>query len=100
MFLVDYCNKFCRFVDRDMMMRYLGIGVGHIQPADFPHEVDALQAEPEDDYVPPAQRTESSSAHGAMESTERQTDSDPGDGSDSEESDGDEDDLLGPVYEY
>ncbi|KAJ7875085.1 hypothetical protein B0H13DRAFT_2348286 [Mycena leptocephala] len=30
-----------RFVDRDMMMRYLGIGVGHMQPADFPSEVGA-----------------------------------------------------------
>lgn len=24
------------------MMRYLGIGVGHLQPADFPSEVDAI----------------------------------------------------------
>jgi hypothetical protein len=30
------------FVDRDMMMRYLGLGVGHLNPADFPHEIHAL----------------------------------------------------------
>ncbi|KAJ7881644.1 hypothetical protein B0H13DRAFT_2540449 [Mycena leptocephala] len=29
------------YVMRDMMMRYLGIGVGHMQPADFPSEVGA-----------------------------------------------------------
>ncbi|TRM55172.1 hypothetical protein BD626DRAFT_607153, partial [Schizophyllum amplum] len=31
-----------RFVDRDMMMRYLGLGVGHLNAADFPHEVHQL----------------------------------------------------------
>ncbi|KAJ7737919.1 hypothetical protein DFH07DRAFT_752764, partial [Mycena maculata] len=37
----DWVNYYVmRFVDRDMMMRYLGIGVGHLQPADFPSEVD------------------------------------------------------------
>ncbi|KAJ7116991.1 hypothetical protein C8R44DRAFT_627458, partial [Mycena epipterygia] len=39
----DWINYYVmRFVDRDMMMRYLGIGVGHLQPADFPSEVDAI----------------------------------------------------------
>ncbi|KAI5890309.1 uncharacterized protein SCHCODRAFT_02702895 [Schizophyllum commune H4-8] len=28
-----------RFVDRDMMMRYLGLGVGHLNTPDFPHEI-------------------------------------------------------------
>ncbi|KAI0028967.1 hypothetical protein K488DRAFT_7820, partial [Vararia minispora EC-137] len=27
-----------RFVDRDMMQRYLGWGIGHLNPPDFPHE--------------------------------------------------------------
>jgi hypothetical protein len=31
-----------RFVDRDMMMRYLGLGVGHLNAANFPHEIRAL----------------------------------------------------------
>ncbi|KIY49798.1 hypothetical protein FISHEDRAFT_40613 [Fistulina hepatica ATCC 64428] len=35
------------FVDRDMMMRYLGLGVGHLNSPDFPHEVWDL-AEVED----------------------------------------------------
>ena len=34
----------CRrsFVDRDMMMRYLGIGVGHLNMPTFPHELDQV----------------------------------------------------------
>ncbi|KAF8204209.1 hypothetical protein K438DRAFT_1964576 [Mycena galopus ATCC 62051] len=37
----DWVNYYVmRFVDRDMMMCYLGIGIGHLQPADFPAEVD------------------------------------------------------------
>ncbi|KAI0027567.1 hypothetical protein K488DRAFT_90709 [Vararia minispora EC-137] len=27
-----------KFVDRDMMQRYLGWGIGHLNPPDFPHE--------------------------------------------------------------
>jgi hypothetical protein len=48
-----------RFVDRDMMMRHLGIGVGHLQPPDFPTEVDTdfqaliVQFRIPDDAVPP-----------------------------------------------
>ncbi|KAI5896414.1 uncharacterized protein SCHCODRAFT_01150321 [Schizophyllum commune H4-8] len=30
-----------RFVDRDMMMRYLGVGIGHLNPPTFPHELNA-----------------------------------------------------------
>jgi hypothetical protein len=41
-----------RFVDRDMMMRYLGIGVGHLHPATFPTEVDAIVANPDELYIP------------------------------------------------
>ena len=33
-----------RFVDRDMMMRYLGWGIGHRNPPDFAHEANALIA--------------------------------------------------------
>ena len=34
----------CRFANRDMMMRYLGTGVGHRQSADFPRETRQLKA--------------------------------------------------------
>ncbi|TFK61425.1 hypothetical protein BDN72DRAFT_904115 [Pluteus cervinus] len=35
----DWTNYYVnRFVDRDMMMRYLGLGVGHCHPANFPRE--------------------------------------------------------------
>ncbi|KAL1684855.1 hypothetical protein GGG16DRAFT_129726 [Schizophyllum commune] len=29
------------FVDRDIMMRYLGVGIGHLNPPSFPHELNA-----------------------------------------------------------
>lgn len=38
-----------RFVDRDMMMRYLGTGVGHMQPEGFPSEVGAINPLLQDD---------------------------------------------------
>jgi hypothetical protein len=31
-----------------MMMRFLGWGIGHLNPSDFPHEADALLASRED----------------------------------------------------
>jgi hypothetical protein len=37
-----------RFVDRDMMMRYLGWGIGHRNPPGFAHEADALIASSSD----------------------------------------------------
>ena len=37
-----------------MMMRFLGWGVGHLNPADFPHEADALIATPRDRQLPAA----------------------------------------------
>ncbi|KAI0729592.1 hypothetical protein C8Q72DRAFT_951809 [Fomitopsis betulina] len=37
-----------RFVDRDMMMRFLGWGIGHLNQADFPHEAEALIASDQD----------------------------------------------------
>ena len=37
-----------RFVDRDMMMRYLGWGIGHRNPPDFSHEANALIASSHD----------------------------------------------------
>jgi hypothetical protein len=37
-----------RFVDRDMMMRYLGWGIGHRNPPDFAHEANALVASSSD----------------------------------------------------
>ena len=39
------------FVDRDMMMRYLGLGVGHLNPRDFPHEVHQLANMPDSEGV-------------------------------------------------
>ena len=35
-----------------MMMRYLGLGVGHMNPAGFPGEADAISVVPEPRYVP------------------------------------------------
>jgi len=35
-----------------MMMRYLGLGVGHMNPAGFPSEADAISVVPEPCYVP------------------------------------------------
>ena len=37
-----------RFVDRDMMMRFLGWGIGHLNSPDFPHEANELIASDED----------------------------------------------------
>lgn len=37
-----------RFVDRDMMMRFLGWGIGHLNSPDFPHEANGLIASDED----------------------------------------------------
>ncbi|TFK76058.1 hypothetical protein BDN72DRAFT_930755 [Pluteus cervinus] len=37
-----------RFADRDMMMRYLGLGVGHCHPASFPREDGKLLMLPTD----------------------------------------------------
>ncbi|KAF7971982.1 hypothetical protein HWV62_19325 [Athelia sp. TMB] len=40
----DWVNYYVmRFVDRDMMMRYLGLGIGHMHPVGFPTEVNALR---------------------------------------------------------
>ncbi|KAI0733649.1 hypothetical protein C8Q72DRAFT_881207 [Fomitopsis betulina] len=45
----DYINWYvARFVDRDMMMRFLGWGIGHLNQADFPHEAEALIASDQD----------------------------------------------------
>jgi len=45
----DWVNYYVsRFVDRDMMMRYLGWGIGHRNPPDFTHEANALIASSSD----------------------------------------------------
>ncbi|TFY53731.1 hypothetical protein EVG20_g9986 [Dentipellis fragilis] len=45
----DWTNYYVsRFVDRDMMMRYLGWGVGHLNSPDFPHEAYDLLASESD----------------------------------------------------
>ncbi|PBK60412.1 hypothetical protein ARMSODRAFT_898121 [Armillaria solidipes] len=42
----DWINYYInRFVDRDMMMRYLGLGVGHLNPPYFPRETGQLRAD-------------------------------------------------------
>ena len=33
------------FVDRDMVMRYLGLGIGHLNSADFPGDSGLLRAD-------------------------------------------------------
>ena len=43
-FPIDFLTHVLRFVDRDMMMRYLGWGIGHRNPPDFTHEANALIA--------------------------------------------------------
>ncbi|KAJ7078763.1 hypothetical protein C8R43DRAFT_1177846 [Mycena crocata] len=56
----DWMNYYVmRFVDRDMMIRYLGTGVGHLQPANFPLEVDAINPwlEEELEIVAPPQNS-------------------------------------------
>jgi hypothetical protein len=32
-----------RFVDRDMMMRYLGLSIGHLNPINFPGDYNSLR---------------------------------------------------------
>ncbi|KAK0502589.1 hypothetical protein EDD18DRAFT_1347216 [Armillaria luteobubalina] len=40
----DWINYYInRFVDRDMMMHYLGLGVGHLNPPNFPTETRQLR---------------------------------------------------------
>jgi hypothetical protein len=42
--MLDLLTCTLRFVDRDMMMRYLGWGIGHRNPPDFTHEANMLIA--------------------------------------------------------
>ena len=55
-----------RFVDRDLMMRFLGWGVGHLNQADFPHEANALLASEKDRqlHVPINTSGEPGTSHG------------------------------------
>jgi len=45
-----------------MMMRYLGLGIGHMNPAAFPGEADAISAVPEPHYVPAQTKNSNESA--------------------------------------
>lgn len=54
-FELKYCSLKPRFVDWDMMMQYLGLGVGHMNSASFPGEADAIRVSPELNYIPPSQ---------------------------------------------
>jgi hypothetical protein len=40
--LIYLLTRILRFVDRDMMMWYLGWGISHRNPPDFSHEANAL----------------------------------------------------------
>jgi hypothetical protein len=42
--MLDLLTYTLRFVDRDMMMRYLGWGIGHRNPPNFTHEANTLIA--------------------------------------------------------
>jgi hypothetical protein len=46
-----------------MMMRYLGLGVGHMNPAGFPGEADAISVVPEPRYVPAQTKVSNGSAN-------------------------------------
>ena len=77
-----------RFVDRDMFMRFLGIGIGHCNQ----HSTDAELAVGRD-----PQTHMDDESDGDTEDTERETaddednDSDEGEGTDNDEFDGDSD---------
>jgi len=45
-----------------MTMRYLGLGIGHMNPAAFPSEADAISAVPEPRYVPAQTKNSNESA--------------------------------------
>ena len=51
-----------RFVDRDMMMQYLGWGIGHHNPPDFAHEANLLITSSSDrelkQYKTPSDKTQ------------------------------------------
>jgi hypothetical protein len=46
-----------------MMMRYLGLGVGHMNPAGFPGEAEAISVVPEPRYVPAQTKISNGSAN-------------------------------------
>ncbi|KII83440.1 hypothetical protein PLICRDRAFT_58395 [Plicaturopsis crispa FD-325 SS-3] len=54
------------YVNRDMMMRYLGLGVGHLNSIDFRTETDDINPIAEDDYVLPADRIATSDNSGSL----------------------------------
>jgi hypothetical protein len=78
-----------------MMMRYLGLGVGHMQPPEFPREDSALQVTRERDYIPPSKRQASESQpashHDVTVATTTDRPDEEADGSEGEEGDSEED---------
>jgi hypothetical protein len=48
-----------------MMMRYLGLGVGHMNTAGFPSEAEAISVVPEPRYVPAPTKISNGSANTA-----------------------------------
>ncbi|KAI0027632.1 hypothetical protein K488DRAFT_60856 [Vararia minispora EC-137] len=97
----DWVNYYVsRFVDRDMMMRYLGWGVGHLNSPDFPHEADALLASDDDRVLAPALDSRSlrvprTSGNGDVEDdNERSSEEDEED--DGEDEEDEEDELAEP----
>ena len=61
-------------------MRYLGLGVGHLNPPDFPHEVYQLASMPDSD---------AGDAEGALASEDGEDALDDADGSDTADSEHD-----------
>ena len=88
-----------RFADRDMMMRFLGWGIGHLNLPDFPHEAKELIASDDDKVLIQYENVTAEGSHtegleAGLEGT--------GEGSDDDISsvDGDEDAEIEVGFEY
>jgi hypothetical protein len=94
----DWVNYYVmRYVDRDMMMRYLGTGIGHMHPPGFPNETQSLQVVREDRYVPPATRLDERTIGDV---SEQDSDLDGCRDFDGDSEDSSEEDFDHNVYEY
>jgi len=94
----DWVNYYVsRFVDRDMMMRFLGWGIGHLNPPDFPHEANKLLVS-DGDKVLFQDGNLTAPAMGHSEGLEAGLEGTSGEGGDDSDSSGDEDAEI--EYEY
>ena len=80
-----------RFVDRDMMMRFLGWGIGHLNSPDFLHEANELIASNED--------KELGNEPGLGNGVEAGLEGEEGSGDDNSSVDGDQDAEVEDEYE-